>query len=402
MNVTIVIREARGIPKCYRFSPWSRIRQGRGPGLCMSEMRNLRMTTGRLQALSRGTSRTLALSVVLGVMCGAALQGQQKEPQPFEVATVKAGRYSMQSNAWVNLHQRLVHESRFKTAPPVAIEGEKLASWRQAVADYGRFLGNRSPIFNHDLAGLNLTLSETDSENLPDSIPPGAARVLRSAMSLYQEAQWEADDRANRFWMQVARALIEAAGEELAAAHERVYGVPFPTRIRVDVSPFAWQFGAYTVGEGDFAHVVISSTDPGYRSFAALEMLMHEPSHAIVGARNAAVGTELTRISAELGVSTPPNLWHAILFYTSGELTRRALARRGVDDYQPVILGMYRRGFADYREALETHWQGWIDGKIGRDEAIRRMLVATAGKPEESEQRPVARPAPERKSQAKD
>src|SRR3712207_9297949 len=62
------------------------------------------------------------------------------------------------------------------------------------------------------------------------------------------------------------------------------------------------------------------------------------------------------------------NLWHAILFYTSGELTRRALARRGVSDYQPYILGMYGRGFGGFRRALETHWQAYLDGKVSRSE----------------------------------
>jgi hypothetical protein len=154
--------------------------------------------------------------------------------------------------------------------------------------------------------------------------------------------------------------------------------VPFPKHILVDVSPLAWEFGAYTVGEGESAHTVVTSTEPGYQGFAALEMLMHEPSHAIVGATSGAVGDDLARASRETGLKPYANLWHAILFYTSGELTRRALARRGVSNYRPVILDMYERGFGGFRQSLETHWQAYLDGKVSREAAIRQILVETA------------------------
>jgi hypothetical protein len=165
----------------------------------------------------------------------------------------------------------------------------------------------------------------------------------------------------------------------LADAHAKAYAVPFPKNIMVDVSPLAWEFGAYTVGQGESAHVVVSSTDPGYQCFAALEMLMHEPSHAIVAAdESGAIGADLKRAANELGVRPMANLWHAILFYTSGELTRRSLAKRGVSNYQPVILGMYERGYRGFRQSLETHWQAYLDGKVSREAAIRQILTETA------------------------
>jgi len=71
-------------------------------------------------------------------------------------------------------------------------------------------------------------------------------------------------------------------------------------------------------------------------------------------------------------------VWHAILFYTSGELTRRVLATRGVRNYQPAILGMYERGYRGYRQSLETHWQAYLDGKVSREAAIRQILIETA------------------------
>lgn len=293
-------------------------------------------------------------------------------------ARTEVGRYRLQSNPWVNLHQRLLHEARFQTAAPAALSGEDLAKWKRAVEAYRTFLGKRSPIFDDELIGLNAALSETSTPDLPDSIPKSASGPLKAAMPLYRAVQWEEDDRANRFWIAVAEPMLASAADELADAHAKAYATPFPKRILVDVSPFAWEFGAYTVGEGGSAHAVISSTDPGYQGFAALEMLMHEPSHAIVAPASGAIGTELARAVHELGVKPYSNLWHAILFYTSGELTRRALARRGVNDYQPSIIKMYERGFRGFRQPLETHWQAYLDGKVSREAAIRKILIETA------------------------
>lgn len=294
-------------------------------------------------------------------------------------SATKVGRYRLQSNPWVNLHQRLLHEVRFKTAPPAALSGDDLSKWNKVVETYRAFLGKRHPIFNNELANLNAELSKTTAAKLPDSIPPAAAKALEAAMPLYRSAQWEEDDRANRFWIAVTEPMLALVAEELADAHTKAYAVPFPKNILVDVSPLAWEFGAYTVGQGESAHVVISSTDPGYQGFAALEMLMHEPSHAIVASdESGAIGADLKQAANELGMRPMANLWHAILFYTSGELTRRALLKRGVSNYQPVILGMYERGFRGFRQSLETHWQAYLDGKVSREAAIRQILIETA------------------------
>jgi hypothetical protein len=135
------------------------------------------------------------------------------------------------------------------------------------------------------------------------------------------------------------------------------------------------------VGQPELAHAVISSTDPGYQGFGALEALLHEPSHAIVAPDSGAIGADLARASTELGLKPRWNLWHAILFYTSSELTRRSLASRGVSGYQPFILGMWERGYAGFRQALETHWQAYLDGKVSREAAVRQILIETTTSP---------------------
>ena len=38
---------------------------------------------------------------------------------------------------------------------------------------------------------------------------------------------------------------------------------------------------------------------------------------------------------------------------------------------------MYKIGFREFQQPLETHWQAYLDGKVSREEAIRQILIET-------------------------
>ena len=317
----------------------------------------------------------LALAAVATATSAHVASAAHADPTAVDVE-----RYHLQSNIWVNLHQRLMYEARFGDAPPPeGLTAEDPATWKGAVDGYRAWLGKRSPLFDAELVKLNLELSRTRGAHAPKEIPDAASKALLAAMPLYRKGQWARDDTANRFWMAVAQPLLASAAAELIAAHEKAYGVPFPKTIRVDVVSYGWEFGAYTVGDGNAVHTVIQSTDAGSQGLAALEALMHEPSHGIVAPDSGAIGADLARAASELHVKPPYNLWHALLFYTSGELTRRALQARGVRDYTPVIqIGMFDRQFKGFREAFDAHWRAWLDGRTTREEAMRQIVLATS------------------------
>jgi hypothetical protein len=291
-------------------------------------------------------------------------------------ASADVGRYHLQSNRWVNLHQRLMHEAVFGSPPPDGLTADESTAWRAAVDRYHNWIGRRSPIEDAELIQVNATLAATRTS--PKKVPSTVETALALAMPIYVRAQWPRDDAANRFWIAVATPMLQSAADELIALHEQAYGVPFPKKILVDVSGLAWEFGGYTTGDGEAVHTTISSSDPAYQGFLALEMLMHEPSHGIVDMNSGAIGADLARVSKAVGRRPPYNLWHALLFDTSGELTRRVLRERGVADYKPFItLGMFDRQFKGMQEPFETYWRAYLDHKMEKDEALRQILLAT-------------------------
>ena len=56
------------------------------------------------------------------------------------------------------------------------------------------------------------------------------------------------------------------------------------------------------------------------------------------------------------------DLWHVVLFYTTGEAVRRILADDGQPAYTPVLYAIFARGtWTEYRQALESNWQPYVD-----------------------------------------
>jgi hypothetical protein len=324
--------------------------------------------------------RSLIVSILVCLTTVAASANAQSSSSKGCVTVERVGRFKLQSNAWVNLHQWLMYEASFKDGhPPAGLDANQLKKWNELVTAYKTFIARHDPISGDELIRTNETLSATRDFTLPATVPKAAADVLREAMPIYHVTQWPEDDRVNRFWISLAVPLLRAASDDLAAANSKAYGVAFPTHILVDVSSFGWQFGSYTVGEGDHAHAVMSSLDPANQGEWMLESLFHEPSHAIVDANSGAIGNEIAKLSKELGIKPRYNLWHAILFYTAGELTRREWLKLGVSDYQPIITRMYSIQFQGFEQPLRTHWQAYLDGKRTREEAIRQILIDTAG-----------------------
>jgi hypothetical protein len=300
----------------------------------------------------------------------------------LSATAAEAQRWQLQSNYWVNLHQTMLDAAQNGRSLDGPLTDADRSIWNNAVHAYRVRFFDRSPVFDEELVRINDALSDA-GDLPPEGFAEDVTKALLSASQVYRKHRWPADDQMNQFWISVAEGMLREAGEELARDHARVYVQPFPDRIRVDVSPSAGPVGAYTTISNGLVHTTISSRDAAYQGYAALEMLLHEASHAIVGAVSGAVGPEIQTAARAAGVLAPRQLWHAILFYTSGELTRRALRVRGISDYVPFVYrqSMFDRDFSGLREPLENYWRSYLDGHMDRAAAITALVSATGAQP---------------------
>jgi hypothetical protein len=116
----------------------------------------------------------------------------------------------------------------------------------------------------------------------------------------------------------------------------------------------------------------MSSSHPGGQGWAAAESVFHEASHALVDPVEKAFDREAQAAAKQL-----PDLWHAALFYLTGEVVRQALAERGVA-YVPYVYanGLFERAWPQMREPLEQSWRPYVDGQVALDAAVRQVVAA--------------------------
>jgi hypothetical protein len=349
-------------------------------------------------------SRFFAVTLVLSLTLGAIGQTRSNNQD------IKSGKgrvqrqhdtpsiFEFHSGFWINLHDFLYHQARIR-ARQLASNSNKAAGTSLSLADIGGLTPEqqrtwtsvldyyRNTWIEHDLLfdqemvriKSRLVESEAAADLKGSGLQPELVAALERAAPIYRAQWWAEQSRANHLWIEAVTPLVNRFGQTLIGQLTTGYRAKWPgPRIRVDVVKFAIWAGAYTTL--DPVHIMVSSTDPRTQGLAALETLLHEASHAMVVRNVGAVSEALAREGRAQNKTVPDDLWHAIIFYTTGEIVRRTLAKNGVADYSPYAYhnGLYARAPAwqKYQRAFEQYWQPYLDGKTDFTGAIANLVRA--------------------------
>jgi len=317
--------------------------------------------------------------------------------------------FELHSGFWINLHHTLYHEAKLRTVAPSdqsastsgptlntardakpALASAEQHIWDDAVAYYVANYASKDLLFSTELIQLKDQLGDfEDCDELSGrkrkfcdaGLPAKLTQVLESAAPVYRAHLWPEHDRANRRWIMRVAPLVREQGVGLSERLADIYQARWPReKIRVDLTGYANWSGAYTTA--DPLRVTISSLDSRNQGAAALEVLFHEGSHGIAEPVQAAIIRECRQRDKAI----PRDLWHALVFYTTGEVLRPVLgtssATAGDQDgtpgggYTPYALreGLYQRGWNEYFKLLQKFWQPYLDGHASFDDAIARMV----------------------------
>jgi hypothetical protein len=295
--------------------------------------------------------------------------------------------FEFHSNFWVNLHQTLLEEAllragkpdrRLQEATPLAasqMSSPEESSWNAAVTFYATHFGTSRQHGNDQLIGINDTLAmlpdDGGSLSAADLSPPLAA-VLAAAAPIFRKYWWHAQQQANIDWIASQRARLHDLGPSLAAAMTRDLRQPWPARpIHVDVCYYVPEIGyAFTILP---PHITYASADSSHQGLIGFELLFHEASHTFADVETDALSRECRAQRKECG-----DLWHTLLFYTSGVALARLLPADERASFTPYAdkYGLYTRGdWSRYHRVLATDWQAYLDGKTSFDAAIRSMAA---------------------------
>ncbi len=362
--------------------------------------------------------RTLVLLLSVAIFAPSAVAQQSSSAYgPLPV-------FEFHSGFWINLHHMLYYEAKQRANPSTAttksnsgtqptlktmrdagntLTPAERAAWDSAVAYYAANYADKDLLFNTDLILLKNQLGDfEDCDELSGKkkktcdagLPEKITQVLESAAPVYHAHLWTDQDRANRRWVARVAPLVEEQGVGISQRLADIYQTKWPkAKIRVEVSAYANWAGAYTTI--DPLRVTISSTDPRNQGDEAFEVLFHEASHGIAEPVQAAIIRECHQRDKAI----PRDLWHALIFYTTGEVIKPLLMvpEKEQQDKQPATSsnangappaprdtyipyaireGLYQRGWNEYLQLLTRFWQPYLDSKSTFDDAIARMVSA--------------------------
>src|SRR5215471_7051281 len=258
--------------------------------------------------------------------------------------------FELHSGFWINLHHTLYYEARQrkasaareaatdKTATPSgkpvpmakpSLTAAEQKTWEDAVSYYAANYAEKDLLFTTELIQLKDQLGDfEDCDELSGrkrkfcdaGLSPNLTQVLEAAAPVYRAHFWAEHDRTNRRWILQVAPLVREQGVGLSERLADIYQTRWPhQKIRVDVVAYANWAGAYTTV--DPLRVTIASLDSRNQGPQALEVLFHEGSHGIAEPVQAAIIRECRQRDKAI----PRDLWHASVFYTTGEVIRTVL-----------------------------------------------------------------------------
>ena len=323
--------------------------------------------------------------------------------------------FEFHSGFWVNLHHTLYQEAKFrttssadqnnssaksrptlKTSPDARtpLTSAEQRAWNEALNYYSANYIDKDLLFTTELILIKNQLGDFDGcdelsgrkkKTCDAGLPPNLTHVLEGAAAVYRVHDWPNHDRANRRWIFRVAPLVREQGVGLSQRLADIYQTKWPKeKIRVEVCVYANRSGAYTTL--DPLRVTISGTDPRNQGSAALEVLFHEASHGIADPVQQAIIRECRQHQKPI----PRDLWHALIFYTTGEVIRPVMTAasataEAISDsaipgggYTPYAVreGLYQRGWDGYLKLLTKFWQPYLEGKSTFDDSIARMVSA--------------------------
>jgi hypothetical protein len=332
----------------------------------------------------------IALSVLLAASATFAAtdpDAASKTPRSRQSAStaVASDRYfEFHSGFWVNMHLFLITEALTRRAGrdigrpaeftndssiSATLSGTDKADWDAAVAYYQENIINYDLVTSDRMRLLKNTLENFENESTlrMSNLDPKLIHVLDDAAPVYRARWWDAHDRANRAWISAVVALADTDGEALTQKIAAAYETPWPDGpIRVDVVAYANESGGFTTLRP--TRITVSSLDPANQRLTAEEALFHEGSHALAER----VGNFLLGDFAARKKTAPPDLLHAILYFTAGYFVKQQHP-----EYIPYAEGNNlwdQQRWKGFHDAIVKDWLPHLDGAPDARTAISQLV----------------------------
>jgi hypothetical protein len=322
------------------------------------------------------------------VLLTSTVPSRSQQPREPVLATP---HFALYSDFSFNLHDALLaagtarragQSERFAVEPDATcfngLPEPQRAAWNHAVDYYAEIIAT-GQFFDRAqmLPRLDLLWRTDDWASGDERTFITIVRSFRSAAApAYERCRWAAQDARNRRWIEMVQAVLARHEDTVTRRLVALYGIDWPALpIPIDVvETVSWAGGDTIYTRPPPGHVWVSSARAAYQTpSAALEIVLHEASHLLAGDRTP-LRAALASTPEGAGRPVPPDLWHAVLFYMTGEAVRRVLADAGEESYTPLIYTLDI--FGPLRDPIATTWARYLDAERTMAEAAADLRSA--------------------------
>lgn len=245
-----------------------------------------------------------------------------------------------------------------------------------AVKFYADSLAKKNMLFDEGLTGFKYALEQSNSfdELKKKSKSSAIINAMQKADRLYRDNYWEQQQAANNSFITSWIGTIKKIEEEVITQCSKYYKYTFAgKKFRIDLTEYATFFGAYTTTE-PYVSAVISSGDKRHQGTQGIEIIFHEVSHAMIDE----VFRAQQKICTDKNIAFDHNVWHSILFYSTGTFVKNALAKEGLEHELYISknkLASLNPTIKKQIDAITLSWQLYLDGKTDMQTALNAILV---------------------------
>jgi hypothetical protein len=294
--------------------------------------------------------------------------------------------FSFRIGIWNNLHHFLYVLGRARNGvpdmrrEPVAgapgdVEGlsarpdAERRAWDDAVRFYAAGLSTKDAVFDAEMVKVTqlLTAAPDSSDLTGVGLDPQLVAVLKRVEPVYRAVWWPRHARANHARRDELLPLAEKHGPALVKRLTAVFGTEWPAHPRlIDLAAYTSWSGAYSTDGGLIVMATLSESNIG---LWGLESMLHEAAHQW----DEQFQRRLSAVAAKTGKPLPPQLSHAIIFHTCGELIRELFPDHVTSADK---LGIWNRGFGPFKALLDRHWRPYLKGIATFEEAAAKLVEA--------------------------
>jgi hypothetical protein len=241
---------------------------------------------------------------------------------------------------------------------------EERRRWDRAVEFYSAGLSKKDAVFDDEMISVSNALAQSETTT---SLPAELRTILDEAAPIYRKVWYPKHTSANVRTIESLTGLVARYGNGVLKRVTQIYDETWPASgAVVQVSGYTNWAGAYST-KGPF--IAFSSMDTGTQGLQGMEIIFHEAMHQW----DESIENRLNRAASRTGISLPPALSHAMIFYTAGYVVRQEVGPSYVP-YAEANAMWRQRGMGMFKKSLDDHWRPYLAGTGNLDQAIEATL----------------------------